>query len=144
MKNVIETKRKRAVGYIRVSTVMQKEEGHSLQSQVQQIENFTKGHNYELTEIYSDEGISGKNIKNRPGIQKLIDDAKQDKFDLVVIWKLTRLGRSMKDVLNIAELLNANNVGLHSVSEAFDISTSTGVMLLGLLANFAQFEREIW
>ena len=67
-------------------------------------------------------------MKNRPGIQKLIDDAKQDKFDLVVIWKLTRLGRSMKDVLNIAELLNANNVGLYSVSEAFDINTSTGKM----------------
>lgn len=67
-------------------------------------------------------------MKNRPGIQKLIDDAKQDKFDLVVIWKLTRLGRSMKDVLNIAELLNANNVGLYSVSEAFDITTSTGKM----------------
>lgn len=49
MINVKETKRKKAVGYIRVSTMMQQEEGHSLQSQVQQIEDFTKRHNYELT-----------------------------------------------------------------------------------------------
>lgn len=141
MKNISETKQKRAVGYIRVSTAMQKEDGYSLQSQAQNIKAFAERNGYDLLEIYADEGISGKNISNRPAVRQLIEDSKQEKFEVVVIWKLTRLGRSMKDVISIAEILNANNVGLHSISESFDISTSTGKMMLGLLANFAEFER---
>mgnify|MGYP001606678094 FL=1 len=94
-----------------------------------------------MIDVYADEGISGKNIIKRPGVQRLLEDAKTGKFDVLIIWKLTRLGRSMKDVMNIAEILNSNNVELHSISESFDITTSTGKMMLGLLANFAEFER---
>ena len=132
---------KRAVGYIRVSTAEQKEEGYSLLGQRKNIEMFAKKQGYELIDVYADEGISGKNIIKRPGVQRLLEDANTGKFDVLIIWKLTRLGRSMKDVMNIAEILYSNNVELHSISESFDITTSTGKMMLGLLANFAEFER---
>ena len=132
---------KRAVGYIRVSTAEQKEEGYSLLGQRKNIELFAEKQGYELIDVYADEGISGKNIIKRPGVQRLLEDAKTGKFDVLIIWKLTRLGRSMKDVMNIAEILYSNNVELHSISESFDITTSTGKMMLGLLANFAEFER---
>ena len=132
---------KRAVGYIRVSTAEQKEEGYSLLGQRKNIELFAEKQGYELIDVYADEGISGKNIIKRPGVQSMLEDAKSGKFDVLIIWKLTRLGRSMKDVMNIAEILYSNNVELHSISESFDITTSTGKMMLGLLANFAEFER---
>ena len=128
-----DVKIKRAVGYIRVSTAEQKEEGYSLLGQRKNIELFAEKQGYELIDVYADEGISGKNIIKRPGVQKLLEDAKTGKFDVLIIWKLTRLGRSMKDVMNIAEILYSNNVELHSISESFDITTSTGKMMLDCL-----------
>ena len=107
---------KRAVGYIRVSTAEQKEEGYSLLGQRKNIELFAEKQGYELIDVYADEGISGKNIIKRPGVQSMLEDAKSGKFDVLIIWKLTRLGRSMKDVMNIAEILYSNNVELHSIS----------------------------
>ena len=103
---IVETgsKTKRAVGYIRVSTAEQKEEGYSLLGQRKNIEMFAEKQGYELIDVYADEGISGKNIIKRPGVQRLLEDAKTGKFDVLIIWKLTRLGRSMKDVMNIAEM----------------------------------------
>lgn len=134
-------KTKRCVSYVRVSTVEQASEGLSLGSQRQIIADYVNRNGYDFVGSYGDEGISGRTITKRPGIQKLLEDSKEDKFDMVIIWKLSRLGRSMKDVLSIAETLYANNVELYSISESFDISTSTGKMMLGLLANFSEFER---
>lgn len=136
-----QTKKKRCVGYIRVSTLNQSQHGESLAGQSRIIEEFAERNNYDLINIYADEGISGRTITARPGVQSLIEDAKNEKFDVVVIWKLTRLGRSMKDVLSISEMLYENNVELRSISESFDINSSSGRMLLGMLASFAEFER---
>lgn len=136
-----EMPKKRAVGYIRVSTGEQRDEGYSLQAQRKNIETFSRRNDYELVDIYADEGISGKNIKKRPALQKLIEDAKHDKFDVVIIWKLSRLSRALKDVLNISDLLIVSNVELRSISESFDITTSSGNMMLRLLGIFAEFER---
>lgn len=134
------SKPKRCVSYVRVSTVEQASEGISLGSQRQIITDYVNRNNYELVGSYGDEGISGRTITKRPGVQKLLEEAKDGKFDMVIIWKLSRLGRSMKDVLSIAETLYANNVELYSISESFDINTSTGKMILGLLANFSEYE----
>ena len=100
-----DVKIKRAVGYIRVSTAEQKEEGYSLLGQRKNIELFAEKQGYELIDVYADEGISGKNIIKRPGVQSMLEDAKSGKFDVLIIWKLTRLGRSMNDVMNISEIL---------------------------------------
>ena len=124
------SKPKRCVSYVRVSTVEQASEGVSLGSQRQIIADYVNRNNYELVGSYGDEGISGRTITKRPGIQKMLADAKEGQFDMVIIWKLSRLGRSMKDVLSIAETLYANNIELYSISESFDISTSTGKMML--------------
>lgn len=133
--------RKRVAGYIRVSTEEQAEEGYSLDAQRENILRFCDQHHYELVDVYADEGISGKTIEKRPGIKCLMADASKNKFDLVVVWKLTRLGRSIKNVLGIAELLFANNVEFRSISENFDISTSTGRLMFQMLGVFGEFER---
>ena len=71
-----DVKIKRAVGYIRVSTAEQKEEGYSLLGQRKNIELFAEKQGYELIDVYADEGISGKNIIKRPGVQSMLEDAK--------------------------------------------------------------------
>ena len=75
---------KRAVGYISVSTAEQKEEGYSLLGQRKNIELFAEKQGYEVIDVYADEGISGKNIIKRPGVQSMLEDAKSGKFDVLM------------------------------------------------------------
>lgn len=135
------TPTKRVALYIRVSTQEQALEGHSIQAQEQNGRQFAERMGYEVVEVYADEGISGKSTKNRFAYQRMMNDARNHRFDLLVIWKLTRLGRNMLDVLQTVEELLRYDVGLHSISEQFDVTTSTGKLMLQLLGSFGEFER---
>ncbi|EMF0501461.1 recombinase family protein [Enterococcus hirae] len=135
------TPTKRVALYIRVSTQEQALEGHSIQAQEQNGRQFAERMGYEVVEVYADEGISGKSTKNRFAYQRMMNDARSHRFDLLVIWKLTRLGRNMLDVLQTVEELLRYDVGLLSISEQFDVTTSTGKLMLQLLGSFGEFER---
>ena len=82
---------KRAVGYVRVSTTAQVQEGESLETQKTAIATYYNQHNLELVETFLDEGISGRK-QDRPGLIALLDGAKQRKFDYVIVTRLTRFG----------------------------------------------------
>lgn len=98
--------------------------------------------NYDEYEYYIDGGYSGKNL-NRPAIQKLMEDAKTNKIDCVIVFKLDRLSRSQKDTLYlIEEVFNKHNVGFTSIQEKFDTTTPFGKAMIGILSVFAQLERE--
>lgn len=98
--------------------------------------------NYDEYEYYIDGGYSGKNL-NRPAIQKLMKDAKTNKIDCVIVFKLDRLSRSQKDTLYlIEEIFNKHNVGFTSIQEKFDTTTPFGKAMIGILSVFAQLERE--
>lgn len=98
--------------------------------------------NYDEYEYYIDGGYSGKNL-NRPAIQKLMKDAKANKIDCVIVFKLDRLSRSQKDTLFlIEEIFNKHNVGFTSIQEKFDTTTPFGKAMIGILSVFAQLERE--
>ena len=98
--------------------------------------------NYDEYEYYIDGGYSGKNL-NRPAIQKLMKDAKTNKIDCVIVFKLDRLSRSQKDTLFlIEEIFNKHNVGFTSIQEKFDTTTPFGKAMIGILSVFAQLERE--
>lgn len=127
--------------YVRVSTTEQAQEGYSIPAQTSLLRKYSESFNYIIFDVYQDAGISGKNIIDRPGLLKLIEDAKCRKFDAVLIWKLSRLSRSLLDLLNIVDDLKNNNVSLISYSEHFDTSTPIGKMLLQLLGSIAEFER---
>ncbi|MEE0858577.1 MAG: recombinase family protein [Acutalibacteraceae bacterium] len=92
---------------------------------------------------YADEGTSGKDILHRTAFKQLLNDAQARKFDCVLVWKITRLTRSLKDLVFICETLEKFNVSLISYSEAFDANTSSGRMIRNLLGVIAQWEREI-
>src|SRR5699024_12614331 len=95
----------------------------------------------ELVNIYSDEGISGKNLEDREGIQDLRDDAKEGLFDTVIIWNLSRISRKLLDTLTLIDELNAHKISLQSISEKIDVSTSTGTLLDQLMRSCNELER---
>lgn len=88
-----------------------------------------------------DEGFSGKNT-NRPSFQKLVSDVKSNRLDVVMVYKLDRISRSVKDFSDTYELLQAHGVAFLSVKETFDTSTPIGRTVMYILAAFAQLERE--
>ena len=126
--------------YTRVSTEEQAKEGYSLEVQREHLEAFAKQKGYEIFKVYSDEGISGY-VLERPALKKLIEDAKYKEFDLVLVYKIDRFSRNLKDLLNLADELSCYGIGFKSATEAFDTSTSAGRMMLQQLGSFAEFER---
>lgn len=133
--------KKKAVAYIRVSTNEQAEHGYSLGAQKEEVEKFCERQNYDFIHTYADEGVSGKNTNKRLGYQQMMTDASNGKFDVVIVWKLSRLARNMSDVLKTTETLLKEDITFHSISENFDIETSTGRLMLQLLGSFGEFER---
>jgi len=131
----------RAVGYTRVSTKEQAVDGYSLNAQKEKIKQYCEMHNLELVDVYTDEGISGKDIEGRAGIQDLMNDAKENLFDVVIIWKLSRISRKLIDTLSIIEHLNELNISLQSISEKLDLSTSNGTFMVQLMASVNELER---
>jgi site-specific DNA recombinase len=131
----------RAALYIRVSTEEQAVEGLSIPAQIETLTQYCKLYGIEVYDIYKDLGISGKETRNRPGLMKMLLDAKECKFDLILVWKISRLSRSLKDLLMILDELEKSNVLFISYSEKFDTSTAVGKMTLQLLGSIAEFER---
>lgn len=129
--------------YIRVSTTRQAVEGYSLDAQQKTLLGYCKDHHYSVYKVYADEGISGKDITHRPAFKKMIADAQNHLFDTVLVWKLTRFSRSIKDLINTCDILDKYNISLVSYSEAFDTNTPSGRMMRNLLGVIAQWEREI-
>lgn len=132
----------RAAGYIRVSTEEQAREGFSLAAQRERIEALCKAHGWELVEVYADDGYSGKDLQ-RPHLRRLMEHARQRRFDVVVVWRLDRLSRRQRHVLQLVEeLFEPNGIAVVSCTEAFETATPAGKAMLGMLAVFAQLERD--
>jgi len=130
--------------YARVSTDNQVEvEFNSCEAQEEKVKAFIKSQeNMEIYKVYSDAGFTGANI-NRPALNELLEDIKQRKIDIVIVYKIDRLTRSPKDFYQLIELFEKYNVDFISVTERFDTSTPSGRLLRNIMLTFAQFEREL-
>lgn len=127
--------------YPRVSGHEQ-EDNYSIPEQIKRMKAYCEARGWMVYKIYTDSGFSGSNL-DRPGLQLLINDAEKRKFDMVLVYKLDRLSRSQKDTLYLIEdVFDKHDVYFTSITENFDTSTPTGKAFLGILAVFAQFERE--
>ena len=133
---------KRVAIYCRVSTIEQAEEGYSIDEQNIKIREYCEREGHEIYNLYEDRGISGKNITNRPGIKQLLEDATNNKFDLVIVWKLNRISRKLLDILNIVDLLNKHNIAFRSLTESFETETPSGKLQLNIMGAIGEFERE--
>jgi len=132
---------KRAVGYVRVSSIGQAVEGISLEAQRAKILAWCDYNEYELSEIFSDEGISGKKASNRPGLQQALNSI--GKGDVLVFYSLSRLARSTKDAIAISELLQKQDAHFVSLSEDINTTSAAGKMIFRMLAVLAEFERDL-
>ena len=132
----------KAAIYIRVSTDAQFEEGYSVEAQKEQLTAYCVSKGMKNYDYYIDGGWSGSNIE-RPEMEHLIKDVKDGKISHVIVYKLDRLSRSQKDTLYLIEdLFMPNNVDFVSLTESLDTSTPMGRAMIGILAAFAQLERE--
>ena len=95
-----------------------------------------------LRDAYDDGGYSGGNL-NRPGIQRLLADIREGLVDVIVVYKIDRLSRSLADFANLVELFDKQRVTFASVTQNFSTTTSMGRLTLNILLSFAQFEREL-
>ena len=95
-----------------------------------------------VPEHYDDGGISGGTME-RPALQRLLQDIRDRKIDVVVVYKIDRLTRSLMDFSRIVEIFDANTVSFVSVTQQFNTTTSMGRLTLNVLLSFAQFEREV-
>lgn len=136
-----EMNKLKAVIYARVSTEEQASEGYSIEAQKHLLRDYAKQRNIEIVGEYIDEGRSGKSIDGRPEMQRLLKNAQEKNFNVVLTYKLDRLARKTKDSLEIGETLERFDVQLMSYSENIDTSTPGGKMFYTVLSSVAEMER---
>ena len=133
--------------YTRVSTEHGLEqEFNSLDNQREASEAYVKSQAHEGWKLirthYDDGGYSGGSLE-RPALQRLLDDVRARRIDVIVVYKVDRLTRSLADFAKLVELFDAHQVSFVSVTQAFNTTTSMGRLTLNVLLSFAQFEREV-
>lgn len=131
----------KAVAYVRVSSAEQAVQGVSLSAQERAVRAYATAQGLELERIYRDEGQSAGSL-NRPGLRAMLERVSAGGIGAVVVWKLDRLTRRQRHLLNMLELeLEPAGCALKSVTESFDTGTPAGRAMLAMLGAFAELER---
>ena len=126
--------------YARVSTLNQ---GQDTGLQLEELRQVAAQRGWIVSAEYVDEGVSGTKT-TRPALDRMLADAQAGKFDLLAVWKLDRLGRSLPHLLTVLDQLASNGVGFAAIRDAgIDTTTPTGRLLLQLLGAFADYERSL-
>ena len=133
--------KKRAVGYCRISTLMQVD-NTSLKDQEEKIRMYAKLHDIVINEMFIDKAVSGKST-DRPEYDRMMDYVKENDIDMIIVYKNDRIHRSLYNLLAMIYELQEYEVALVSVTEMFDTSTPQGMLFLQMLGSFAEFERAI-
>lgn len=139
MKNMIEN----VAGYVRVSTGMQVE-GYSLESQTREITEYSKRNSLNLIKVYEDAGLSGTTTDDRIEFNRLLIDIEEGKNNIktIITFKLSRISRNVRDVANLVDFLEKNNVNLVCIQDNIDTRTPMGKVFIYLAAIFAEMERD--
>ena len=140
-------KRQRCAIYTRKSTEAGLEQDfNSLDAQREACEAYIKSQAHEgwklLPQLYDDGGLSGGTL-DRPALQRLLTDIEAGLVDVIVVYKVDRLTRSLTDFAKLVEVLDVAGVSFVSVTQQFNTTTSMGRLTLNVLLSFAQFEREV-
>jgi site-specific DNA recombinase len=131
----------RVIGYARVSTDKQADRGVSLNAQTEKIRAMVVVHSAELADIIVEAGESAKSL-NRPGMQRLLALIDSGEVQTVIVAKLDRLTRSVKDLCELLERLERRGVALISVAESLDTGSAAGRLVLNIMTAVSQWERE--
>ncbi len=131
----------KVIGYIRVSSTVQAEEGVSLDAQRTRLEAYCVAYGLELVAIEVDAGLSAKSL-DRPGLQAALSALESGKASGLLVVKLDRLTRSVKDLGTLIEDYFASRFSLFSLGDFIDTRTANGRMMLNILTSVTQWERE--
>jgi putative DNA-invertase from lambdoid prophage Rac len=126
----------RATIYARVSTFDQEPE-----NQLLELRRYVDARGWTAAEEYVDRGVSGAKDR-RPALDRLLFEARRRRFDVLVVWRLDRLGRSVRHLVNFISELSALGIGFASLGEGIDTNTPSGRLQLHILSALAEFERE--
>ena len=129
--------------YLRVSSDEQKKEGLSVEAQERKLRSYCGYKEWEIYKTYKDEGISAKSIKGRKSFIELLKDAKEKKFSAILITKLDRAFRNVKEALITLEELKKEEIDFISISEDFDTTTAMGKFFFLITSGFAELERNM-
>lgn len=132
----MKTKKSVAI-YARVSTDKQK-----VNMQLVELRDYVKRAGWKIHKEFIDEGYTGKNT-SRPAFKKMMDLARQRKFDVLLVWKLDRLSRSLKDLINTLDELGHLGIDFISYDNKLDTSSPTGKLSYQIIGAVAEFERDI-
>lgn len=135
----IDKKIKRAALYIRVSTDRQAKEGDSLEAQESALLKYCKDNDYKVVDEYIDGGESGQKIK-RTNLQRMLEDVKQDKVDIILMTKLDRWFRNIGDFYKVIEIIKAHNTAWKTIWEDYDTTTASGEFWLNMSLSMGQLE----
>ena len=131
----------KAIGYVRVSTRDQADSGASLASQRTKIEAYAVLHDLELVDVIEDAGFSAKSL-DRPGMTNLLRLIRGRNVGVVIVGKLDRITRSVRDLGELIELFQRSGVEFASVADHIDTSTASGRLVLNVMGSVSQWERE--
>ena len=130
----------KAALYVRVSTEMQVEK-ESLSTQESRLRAYCAANGFQIRDVYRDKGVSAKDT-DRPELQRLMEDCRRGKVQVVVVTALDRITRSLRDSIKLMDFFNDNSARFVSITQNIDSSTASGRLMRDMLAVFAKFERE--
>lgn len=133
----------KVLGYVRVSSTVQKIKNNSIPLQKRKINDYCKLNDFDLVQIYEDDGISGMSINKRLGYKNMISFMKENQIDGIVVWSLSRLGRKMKDVVEFMDYLKKNNIRFCSIKENLSNDDKIGSLIMNILGSINEFEVEV-
>lgn len=127
--------------YDRVSSDLQVRDGLSLDAQREALTNYANAHGYQIVDYYSDEGITArKKMQNRKELQRLLNDVKADKIDLILVTKLDRWFRNIKDYHNTQAILEAHSCNWKTIFEEYDTTTANGRFAINIMLSVNENE----
>ncbi|HHJ06235.1 MAG TPA: recombinase family protein, partial [Anaerolineae bacterium] len=129
--------KKRVALYIRVSTERQMEEGRSPESQREEMEKYCRRRGWEVVAVYQDDAVSGRRA-DRPGLQRLLFDAQQGKFNVAMVFYISRFYRKLESLLSTMKYLRDCDVAFVSVNEDIDFTNRWGKLILNILGTLAE------
>jgi DNA invertase Pin-like site-specific DNA recombinase len=130
---------KRVAIYARVSTTQQ-----TVQNQLDALREVASRSGYSIVEEFIDEGISGaKGRVDRPALDRMLRDCAKRRFDMVMVWDISRLGRSLQNLIEVMNELQSLKVDLFFVQQGMDTSTASGRMMFSVFGALGEYEREL-
>jgi len=136
----MQNKKPKVAIYVRVSTEEQAKEGLSVEAQIDKCNSYCQARDWEVYKVYRDAGFSAGSL-NRPALELMMRDAQEKRFDIILVYKIDRFSRKLRDLIMVLEDLKDQKINFTSVTEQIDTTSAMGEAFFQIIGVFAQLER---